>query len=60
MTIKVRITFSDGRHSRSVPGHEVPFTSLTVGDMTDKVAETEAYLSRIMGLVVKIETGEAE
>ena len=56
MTIKVRITFRDNKRSWSVPGNEVPFLNLTVGDMTDKIAECEAYLSRITGLVVKIET----
>lgn len=56
MTIKVRITFKSRGRSWSVPGAEVPFTSLTVGDMTDHVQETEAYLSRITGMEVHIET----
>ena len=66
MTIKVRITFKDfgtdgfPRLSRDqdivVSGLEVPFSALTFGDMTMRIAETEAHLSRITGLVVKIET----
>jgi hypothetical protein len=56
MTIKVRITFRDGRRSWSVPGNEVPFTSLTVGDMTSEVSRCEEYLKRITGLEVRIET----
>jgi hypothetical protein len=58
MTIKVRITFKGNGRSWSVPGREVPFVSLTVGDMTDRVKETEEYLKRLTGLEVRIETGE--
>ena len=39
-----------------IEGTEVPFESLTVGDLTDRIAEVEAYLSRITGMEVKIET----
>lgn len=35
MTIKVRITFEDSRRSWSVPGNEVPFDKITLGDLTD-------------------------
>jgi hypothetical protein len=63
VTIKVRIVFrqpTDNDCMRSTPiivkGIEVPFTSLTVDDLTHRIAETEAHLSRIMGLTVKIET----
>lgn len=59
MVIKVRITFyatSNGYRSWSVPGMEVPFSALTVDDLTRRVKETEEYLSRITGLNVKIET----
>ena len=61
MTIKVRITFASPRGLRPilsvVNGQEVPFEALTVGDLTDKIAEAEKYLSRLTGLIVRIETG---
>lgn len=63
MTIKVRITFTPvanrSRLNREVVVNslEVPFEMLTVGDLTDRITETEAYLSRILGMVAKIETG---
>ena len=68
MTIKVRIiavnpnirdTPSDWDKSAgwACEGVEVPYENLTIGDLTDRIAECEAYLSRITGLVVKIETG---
>lgn len=60
MVIKIRLTFADGRRSWSVPGQEVPFEHLTVGDLTEKIAETEAYLSRLTGLTVKITTDTME
>ncbi len=59
MTIKVNIVFVDprGLKNAELRGLEVPYDKITLGDLTDKIAETEAHLSRIMGLVVKIETG---
>jgi hypothetical protein len=68
MTIKVRIVFHDPnirdtpadwgkRVSSVVEGNEVPYDKITLGDLTDKITETEAHLSRITGLVVRIETG---
>ena len=64
MTIKVCITFTsdnmqlgDCKRRQEISGLEVPLEALTLGDLTDRIAETEAYLSRITGLVVKIETG---
>ena len=62
MTIKVRIMFSRQTEHGETPatmieGLEVPFEALTLGDLTDRIAETEAHLSRILGLTVKIETG---
>ena len=62
MTIKVRISFKTdvagwcSNGTVYVSGLEVPFEALTLGDLTDRIAETEAHLSRITGLVVKIET----
>ncbi len=67
MTIKVRIIAVnpliqdrpsdwDKPAGWCVEGIEVPFEALTVGDLTDRIAETEAYLSRITGLDVRIET----
>lgn len=41
-----------------VEGLEVQYDKITIGDLTDRIAETEAHLSRITGLVVKIETAE--
>lgn len=66
MTIKVRITFSQSNDTLdcrsgiryAVHGFEVPYEHLTIGDLTDRIAETEEHLSRITGLAVKIETGE--
>ncbi len=57
MTLKLRITFSTDRRSWSVPGNEVPYEQLTTGDMM-RIGEVEAYLARITGLKVKIETAE--
>ena len=57
MIIKVKLTFSHHDFRRDeVQGLEVPFEALTVGDLTDRIAETEAHLSRITGLEVHIET----
>lgn len=62
MTIKLKITFYDRREGhikeRVVQGLEVPYEKLTLGDLTDKIRETEEYLSRVTGLAVKIETAE--
>ena len=69
MTIKVCIVFHDPsirdtpadwgkRVSAVVEGNEVAYEALTVGDMTERLAEAESYLSRITGLEVRIETGE--
>lgn len=64
MVIKVRLHFVDDtpnrRRSWSVPGLEVPFDGLSVGDVTNRVAETEAYLSRLTGLKVTIDTDTLE
>lgn len=61
MIIKVSITLNDPAcespdHRTVITGLEVPFDALTIGDLTDRITETEVYLSRIMGLMVKIET----
>ena len=65
MTIKVKITFYEmssdspravGIITNVVQDLEVPFSALTLGDLTDRIAECEAYLSRITGLQVRIET----
>lgn len=67
MTIKVRIVavnplIQDRPEDWGKPagwcveGLEVPFSALTLGDLTDRISETEAHLSRILGLTVKIET----
>jgi hypothetical protein len=58
VTIKVKIVFThDSRPNWAgiVQGLEVPFENL--GEIIDQIAETEAYLSRITGLQVRIETG---
>mgnify|MGYP001560855395 CR=1 FL=1 len=58
MTIKVKLLFTDpNREPAVIHGIEVPFEALTVRDLTDRIAETEAPLSRITGLAVRIETG---
>ena len=60
MTIKVKIVFThDSRPNWAgiVQGLEVPFEKLTLDEIIDQTAETEAYLSRITGLQVRIETG---
>jgi hypothetical protein len=64
VTIKVKVTFTssdlqlgDRKRRQVISGVEVPFTSLTVDDLTHRIRETEAHLSRITGLTVKIETG---
>jgi hypothetical protein len=56
-SIKINISFNDGGYVKWIYGTEVPYERLTVGDLTDRIAETEAHLSRITGLEVKIETG---
>ena len=63
MTIKISIHFADPSgespdHRAVIHGREVSYSAIAIGDLTDKIAETEAHLSRITGLVVKIETGE--
>jgi hypothetical protein len=59
-TIKVAIDFHipDGIlvKKQTITGCEVPYKSITIGDLTDKIRETEAYLSRIMGMEVHINT----
>jgi hypothetical protein len=55
--IKVQVKFSRNNLLHyDIVGIEVPYEALTVGDLTDRIAETEAHLSRITGLEVKIET----
>jgi hypothetical protein len=59
-TIKVAIDFHIREgfliKKQTVIGFEVPYTSITIGDLNDKIRETEAYLSRIMGMEVHINT----
>lgn len=64
MTIKVRVTFSErpragrlGMFTSTIEGEEVDYSCLTIGDMTRRIEETEAHLSRITGMEVKIQTG---
>jgi hypothetical protein len=61
VSIKVHIVFTDRAHpnraSTLVVGREVPFEGLQLGDVTTLIEQTQAHLSRITGLVVKIETG---
>ena len=57
-TIKAKITFHDPDGEKTeIVGREVMFRILQLGDVTDRMAETEEHLARIMGLVVRIETG---
>jgi hypothetical protein len=59
-TIKVAIDFHIREgfliKKQTVVGYEVLYTSITIGDLNDKIRETEAYLSRIMGMEVHINT----
>lgn len=61
MSIKVRIVFTHPithLHGKRcvIAGLEVQYSRLTLGDLTNRIEETEAHLSRITGMVVKIET----
>lgn len=59
MNIKLKLKFGDmkeGLHRAVIHGNEVPIESLKTGDVADLPA-LEARLSRLTGLVVKIETG---
>jgi hypothetical protein len=55
-SIKVQVKFTLGMSRHTIHGVEVLYDKLTIGDLTDRIAETEAHLSRITGLEVKIET----
>ena len=41
-----------------VAGKDVPFSNFVVGDLTDRAQATEDFLTRLLGMPVKIETGE--
>jgi hypothetical protein len=41
-----------------IVGLEVPFSNFKVGDLADRTADVEDFLTRLLGMVVKIETGE--
>lgn len=55
VVIKTRIVFS-GQSAHIVTGVEVPLSVFKVGDLTDRIRETEEHLSRLTGLTVRIET----
>lgn len=41
-----------------IEGREVPFSNFRIGDMTDQTRHVEDFLTRLLGMDVKIETGE--
>lgn len=54
--IKAKIIFAHpGGTIDAISGVEVPLEAFKVGDLTDRVRETEEHLSRLTGLVVRIE-----
>lgn len=42
----------------TVHGHPMPFGGFRVGDVTDRIIETEQYLERLTGLRVHIQTAQ--
>ena len=58
MTVRYKLTFKLGSEIvATVEGRERPMDALNVGDITQRVIDTEAYLERLTGLRVHIETG---
>ncbi len=52
-----RIVFKQGvRTIAEIDGRGVDLSELKVGDVTERIIETEAYLERLTGLRVHIET----
>ena len=59
MTVRFKLTFKLGPKVVAViEGLERPAEVLVVGDVTERVIETEQYLERLTGLRVYIETGD--
>ena len=59
MTLKFKLTFKLGPEIiATVEGRERPMDALNVGDITQRIIETEQYLERLTGLRVHIETGD--
>ena len=59
MTVRYKLTFKFGPEVIAVvEGRERPMDALNVGDITQRIIETEQYLERLTGLRVHIETGD--
>ena len=57
--VRFKITFKFGPEVIAVvEGLERPAEALNVGDVTERIIETEQYLERLTGLRVHIETGD--
>lgn len=57
--LKFKLTFKRGNEVVAVvEGRERPENALTVGDVGERLIETEQYLERLTGLRVHIETGD--
>jgi len=58
MNLKFQIVFVDmGKEVMSIPGHEISeerSAALTIGELVEKVHETEAFLEKLTGLRVHI------
>ena len=59
LTVRFKLTFKFGPTVIAiVQGHERQMGAMNVGDVTDRIVETEQYLERLTGLRVHIETGD--
>ncbi|MCR4300854.1 MAG: hypothetical protein NUV51_04525 [Sulfuricaulis sp.] len=59
MDLKFKITFKLGHEVIAVvEGQERQMDAFQVGDVVERVTETEQYLERLTGLRVHIETGD--
>ena len=59
-TLRFDLVFFDavGLTAHRIKGEDVPFSNFVVGDLTDRAHATEDFLTRLLGMQVKIETGD--
>lgn len=53
-TLKFVLVVGDQR----IDGNAVPFSALRIGDVSDRLRQTEDHLTRLLGVTVRIEAGE--